>query len=185
MKGNIIIHTWAVSSPHSRLLLSELKQWHLNVWSFWISFWWGLLSDLHFWEARTGPSVDLKLMHVCFWKLCMFYANTVWRPFQDPLTREESASCQMCSEISSRHEVLFFSHAWAEVVVWVTHMKLTQPVPGGGAIQMKLRLVEGRWLTWDATTLHTNWVPNCLSDITPGDTHTHNNICDVSSPLVR
>ncbi len=62
--------------------------------------------------------------------------------------------------------------AWAVYVWCVTHMKLTQPVPGGGAIQMKLRLVEGRWLTWDATTLHTNWVPNCLSDITP-DKHTH------------
>lgn len=49
-----------------------------------------------------------------------------------------------------------------------TYMKLTQPVPAGGAIQTKLRLVVGRWLTWDATTLHMNWFPNWWSDIIPG-----------------
>lgn len=41
----------------------------------------------------------------------------------------------------------------------MTYRKLTQPVPGGGAIQTKLKLVEGWWLTWEATTLQTNWVP--------------------------
>lgn len=46
-------------------------------------------------------------------------------------------------------------------------MKLTQPVPAGGAIQTKLRFVVGRWLTWDATTLHMNWFPNWWSDIIP------------------
>lgn len=48
-----------------------------------------------------------------------------------------------------------------------THMKFTQPVPAGGAIQTKLRLVVGRWLTWEATTLHINWLPNWWSDIIP------------------
>lgn len=48
-----------------------------------------------------------------------------------------------------------------------TYMKLTQPVPAGGAIQTKLRFVVGRWLTWDATTLHMNWFPNWWSDIIP------------------
>lgn len=53
--------------------------------------------------------------------------------------------------------------------LWVyTYMKLTQPVPAGGAIQTKLRFVVGRWLTWDATTLHMNWFPNWWSDIIPG-----------------
>lgn len=46
-------------------------------------------------------------------------------------------------------------------------MKLTQPVPAGGAIQTKLRFVVGRWLTCDATTLHINWFPNWWSDIIP------------------
>lgn len=50
----------------------------------------------------------------------------------------------------------------------MTYRKLTQPVPGGGAIQTKLKLVEGWWLTWEATTLQTNWVPpNWRSGITP------------------
>lgn len=44
-------------------------------------------------------------------------------------------------------------------VTSLTYKKLTQPVPGGGAIQTKLKLVEGWWLTWEATTLQTNWVP--------------------------
>lgn len=79
-------------------------------------------------------------------------------------------ACLMMSDCLWDNRGVWF--AWAVYVGCVTHMKLTQPVPGGGAIQMKLRLVEGRWLTWDATTLHTNWVPNCLSDITP-DKHTH------------
>lgn len=46
-------------------------------------------------------------------------------------------------------------------------MKFTQPVPAGGAIQTKLRLVVGRWLTWEATTLHINWFPNWWSDMIP------------------
>lgn len=50
-----------------------------------------------------------------------------------------------------------------------TYRKLTQPVPGGGAIQTKLKLEDGWWLTCEATTLQTNWVPaNCRSGITPG-----------------
>lgn len=59
-------------------------------------------------------------------------------------------------------------------------MKLTQPVPAGGAIQTKLRFVVGRWLTCDATTLHINWFPNWWSDIIPirheGDKQQHVNL---------
>lgn len=51
---------------------------------------------------------------------------------------------------------------------WGSYRKLTQPVPGGGAIHTKLKMEEGWWLTWEATTLQTNWVPpNCRSGITP------------------
>ena len=65
----------------------------------------------------------------------------------------------------SLSQILSFLHVHTH-----TYRKLTQPVPGGGAIQTKLKLVEGWWLTWEATTLQTNWVPaNWRSGITPGE----------------
>lgn len=126
-----------------------------------ISLWQGgsLTSSLWF-RGRNGPICPL-LLHT--------------EPQNISRYIDEFHACGSCNCPRQEHQVthqlflvllfIYFLHAPHKR----TYRKFTQPVPGGGAIQTKLKLVEGWWLTWEATTLQTNWVPaNWRSDITPG-----------------
>lgn len=123
---------------------------------------------LYFCQLKSNLNL-LKYKEICktkLFKLFVFYdLDLFFTPKLVVLIKVKPVNTLKCVACMSSSERSICLPYWSDSLV--TYMKFTQPVPAGGAIQTKLRLVVGRWLTWEATTLHINWLPNWWSDMIP------------------